>query len=817
MIGKFGYFLRMILAAAFTAQLILPWLALPALSSGSEFLTADAAQCADILGIRQEAEEIVSSYRRGTPDGQLLDLRAHALRKILQGALQVQAAENHLEMEMAYTYHAREAAQRRINTVNQFFNIANFLQFGILYTIEPYSREHKQFVQSAICTTVGGGIGIVLPVLNILYNNTAKASNIAPPAYLAHLVDGKPVDGSRLPPYVAQYIDSRAAGSSISRREALNAVWIQRHHADMRKKETLCGIDDGKSKKLSVLSSRIVLLWSLYTAVQGFDHELLALLNQLSDSSFDGHLSPSVMTLDTAKLGGKADQAARLLHLESIVAELRSLNVADTNNVRKTSLQLTLMERILAGYLDMRIGADKCQEALNYQYDIVLAQMMARRRKFLQKTYEANFIQTNTLGATAGLNYLEGHTKAGNELFLVANSIGICITTISLLATQGGWRKNEAAPNSLADFFDLRANEQHGFSPLIWNFLNSPSERSGGKPRREYLQEVWKGNAVVDMDLKQKRNQEKLGSMPSCKWDTIKLVVNRIALLSALREELGQFDVELLDLLRKAWPETMVSASANNETVANAPAALAAKLLGVQSLVAEISNHQANRHTKILLTRQVLEGFLEASADGDLLGQEIVTETQVMNRMIRQRDMAIQLTNILNFYQIGILGVISNSLSLSDNSKNIFAGNQINIVSGFMVSCLALTALLESHGGLRPNKAEPNLLGNVFGKKSSYINLSPLMVNYLNSIEITSPTGLTRRQELIKYWQESKVLNVNVKHTSTHEKLSAEGRAHNWWDESINLINNRISMLYDVRAILRNSNLSFDSLLTTVD
>ena len=295
-------------------------------------------------------------------------MRAHSLRKILQGALEVQVAENHLETEMAYTYDVMEREQRKINTVNQLFTILNFLQFGVLYTIEPYSRIDHRFIQSAICTTVGGGIGLALPMLNILYNKSAKATHLKPPGYLSHVITGKPVDGLNLPPYVAKYLDSPPPGRQASRREQLNELWIKRYHADMNKEETLCRIDDGKLKKLFVLNSRIVLLWSMYTAIQGFDRELLALLDQITDYYAEQKLiaASSVPTPQTYHFGRKAEEAARLLHVESIVSELVSLNGTGNETERRTELQLALMEKILSGYLDMRLGADKCQEELNY-------------------------------------------------------------------------------------------------------------------------------------------------------------------------------------------------------------------------------------------------------------------------------------------------------------------------------------------------------------------------------------------------------------------------------------------------------------------
>jgi hypothetical protein len=809
-------FLRLISSALIFVFLTQTCFGTAAPADSEDPLTAEAAQCADILGIRAEVNRIISLGRNGASSAELNELRAYSLRKILHGVIQVQLAESRLEMEMAYTYDVMDRNQRQMNTVNQFFNIANFLQFSALYTTEPFLRIHKKFVQSATLTTIGGGIGLVLPILNILYNKTAEAHNLKPPEYLSHLITGSPVDGSNLPQFVARYMDTASPGSQSTRRDELNALWNKRYHADMQKEETLCGINDGHAKKIFVLQSRIVLLWSLYTAIQAFDRELLALVNQISDYHAD--VLPE-RSADKTVIGltGQADDAARLLHLEPVVSELKSLEAGNSSSERRTELQVALMERLLSGYLDMRIAADKCQEELNYQYDVVLAQMNARRGKFLQKTYEANFIQTNTLGSIAGLKYLQGNTRAGNELFAVANSVGIGITTVSLLATQGGWRKNQAAPNSLADLFDLQAPGRYGFSTPVWNFLNSSGPDTGGKTRRERLMDYWYTNAVTNMDIKQRRNQEKLASMPSCRYDTINLVTNRIALISALREELGRFDVELLDLLRQTWPENFVPAAEPPGKDAYVPARIAAKLLGVEPLVEEAHQNRASNQEMIVFTRRVLEGFLQAGSDADMLGSEIQRENHVMARMIRERDKVIQLTNIVNFYQIGILGVIFDGLGLSTNSREVLAGNQINIISGIMVGALAITALLERHGGLRPTQAPPNILANMFNLKTDHEPLSPLMSTFLDSPSPSFMTGYTRRQVLTKYWKEGKNLTVSIKPKSNQEKLGAEGIAHHWWCETIKLIDNRICMLWDLRAVLRNSNVLFDALLSDVN
>ena len=681
--------------------------------------------------------------------------------------------------------------------------------------IEPYSNINGKFTQAAICTTVGAGVGTLLPVIGIFYNKYAKASNLAPPAFMSHYLNGKPVDGSNLPPLVMRYLDSPAPGESRSRREVLNTVWNQRFKADMAKKETLFGIDDGKARNQFYLRNRMVLLWSLYTAIGGFNNDLLSLLNQVRDSR-SGESQPLNASISSSSgLGGGADEAARLLHLEPVIVELNALNASAGDSELKRELQITLLETLLWGSLDMAVASDTCQKELNYQYDVVLAKLTARQGSVQQKLYEANFIQTGALSAIAGYCFLKGYSRTGSEIFLTLDGLGLGFTAASFMALNGGWRKNATEPNSLADFFDLKPSSQKGFSPLVMTYLNSPSpSRNDGKSRRQCLLEFWSKN-VATFDLKNRRSLEKLSSMPSCKRDTIKLVLNRIALLSSLREQFNEFDGQLLDLLRKVWPVTITASSPGVNSGLCRSADAAATLLGVQALLTK--DVQLDKNAKLLITRQVLDGFFSMNADADVVGHEINLEYEVLDRMVRQRDRIIQLTNNVNFLQLGILGLVSDSLGLSNSSQAVLAGSHINIISGYLINSLALATILEQRGGFRPSKAEPNALNIAFGKESQQIKLSPVMVRYLNAVSPVSQTNLSRREELIKYWKESKVLNVNIKRNSVVQKLSAEGNAHHWWSETVNLINNRITMLSDLRAVMRSSSIGFDELLKAVD
>ena len=789
--------------------LIQPWYYAAAAVAIAGPLSPDAAQTADILGIRHEAEQIISLRPRVSSDSERHKLNNHrsfVLRRIFEAILQLQAAESQLEFEINYTYDAIAREQRKESTVNQVLNAANFAQGGTFGIIGPVADMRNQFILESTTGVVSAGVGTILPILGILYTKFAKASHLTPPPFMSPYLNGKPVDGAGLPPLVVRYLDSPAPGESRTRREVLNDVWKQRYKADMAKKKTLQGIDDGKARSQNYLQTRMTLLWSLYTTIEEFDSDLLSFLNEVRGA-------PNVeYPLTKTKIGSSgADDAARLLHLEPVLAELNSLTGVE--NERKRDLQITLLETLLAGSLDMTVAGDRCQKELNYQYDVVLAALTDRKTNFIQKTFEANFIQGGTFGSVAGYCFFTKKVNTGGELLLVSSGIGATLTAVSLLAMHGGWRKNQTGPNSLADFFNLRPD--HGFSPLVFAYLNSASpKRADGKTRRECLIEYWTKNSVTTVNLKNRRTLEKLGSMPSCKWDTIKLVLNRVALLSTLREQYNEFNVELLDLLRKAWPVTIATSSPDVNSDLNPSANAAATLLGVQGLPG--TNRQSGENTKLLITRQVLDGFLSMTADANVIGQEVDHEFKILDRMERQRDKIIQLTNNVNFLQQSTIGFIAGSLGLAGTNSDVLATNRLSIVSASVSSGLALASMLELRGGWRPDKATPNALGAAFKRETVY-KLSPVTVRYLNAVAPNSPLNLSRRETLIKYWKESKVLSVNVKRESNIQKLCVEGNAHHWWSETIHLINNRITMLFDLRAVMRSSNVAFLELLQGID
>ncbi len=255
----------------------------------------------------------------------------------------------------------------------------------------------------------------------------------------------------------------------------------------------------------------------------------------------------------------------------------------------------------------------------------------------------------------------------------------------------------------------------------------------------------------------------------------------------------------------------------------------AAKLLGLEDQIHKLLDLKNSGKAEALysetlklqlsIIRKIMTAGLELRTTAARFDREITFETQVVDKLSRERDLAVAATNNANFLQLGILStIIDGPLAQSHNPTNNRDANRLNIVSGLMVGGFAALALVEQHGGIRSSKAEPNMLGQSLGFDApAEVKLPPMLWAYLNSPSPNSSHGLTRREQLIEYWKTGKALSINIKKQSTREQVAVLGQHHHQWNETIKLINNRITMLFDLRAMTDMLNTGLVELLEALD
>lgn len=820
--------LRSVIAFVLCCSILTP----PCFAAKSTLLpkNTDPMQTAEILGVRSQFDRL--QFLRQNADGndeELIQLRALLLRKILRGVLEVRQYCNKLDLERAYAYDIMQKEQRRQAFIGQLFTVANFAQISTFYTLEPFVRLHEQFVMSGVFTTVSGSLNTTISTLSRVHGAVAKASDVAPPKVLGNLVEGGPIDASDMPPLVAKYFDCNASGSDRTRRQELFSFWLRNYRIDASNREHLCSLSDKRKASLKLLRSRILLLWSLHTAVQQFDCDLLALLRLM------GTPTPADPSSNASESDSNSSEVLNLLKIGSYLDELSNLKKTGGDVARINELELLILEKALIGGLEIQVASDKVDEDLYYNYHIILSDLLSSRAKWLQLNHDANFLQSGILGIVAGRLYLSRLSFAGDQMFVISGANGTVLTTLAMLQMHGFWRKVDTGPNSLAEIFNLHPQDDFRFSPFVSRLLNSPLPGStDGKSRRELLNEAWKLSHATTMNMDSPKAQLAVSSMPSHKLDTIKVVKNRITLLHSLKKELESFQVEVLDLLHKTEddrpPNLASQASQPGGTQMTEHGREAARLMGieheVQSLIDLKNSGRLDRfdlnaiRLQLHLVRKIMSTGLMLRVVSAKFDREITLEQQALDRVTRERDFAVAILNNANFLQLGILStIIDGPLAQTTKKKHILYGDRLNIVSGLTVGGLALLSLCAQRGGIRHAKSDANLLGQTLGLQTpDSEHLPALLWSYLNSVPPNNVTGgLTRREQLIKYWETSKVLPVNIKKEATKERVSGHGTRHHRWCESIRLMTARVTMLFDLRAMVDRLNAGLVELLQVLD
>ncbi|MBY0357254.1 MAG: hypothetical protein K2W82_04565 [Candidatus Obscuribacterales bacterium] len=294
--------------------------------------------------------------------------------------------------------------------------------------------------------------------------------------------------------------------------------------------------------------------------------------------------------------------------------------------------------------------------------------------------------------------------------------------------------------------------------------------------------------------------------------------------LGAFADEADATEVETTETKE---PVAIAAIEPVAQTVLSGQALEAARLIGIETQVRRLidlkNKGQFDKDAlrlQLAIVRKILTTGLELRTVSAKFDREITIEQQALDKLTNERDFVVAQTNNLNFLQLTILAtIIDGPLGQTRRERRILNGNRLNIVSGLTVGSLALIAFMEQRGGIRHStKPEPNMLGQVLGlEPPSNEKLPAFLWTYLNSVSPTAAGPLTRREQLLEYWRNGKMLTIKIDKHCNKEKLSVLGPHHHWWSENIKLMNNRVTMLFDLRAMVDLLNTGLVEILQALD
>ena len=262
--------------------------------------------------------------------------------------------------------------------------------------------------------------------------------------------------------------------------------------------------------------------------------------------------SPSIAVLtsgakEAATLLGILPKVDRLIQLR----QTRESRGDETFSDEELSLKVQLLDKVMGGCLEVRMVSDRIDRELSWSFS-GQGMLQAKRQRILNYLFTANFMQGGVLGVVSGPLFLDGKSVAGTELLLLASSIGLGLSTISLWETRSGSKKIDGETNVLAHVFDLPVTEPpHRLDTVIKFMTSIPPGSTSNKTRVQELIEGWKkGHHLRTTSEKQLERLSALQPVAQKYNENIRLLSDRIRMLFDTQWTVQQLDGELLDLLR---------------------------------------------------------------------------------------------------------------------------------------------------------------------------------------------------------------------------------------------------------------------------
>jgi hypothetical protein len=231
-------------------------------------------------------------------------------------------------------------------------------------------------------------------------------------------------------------------------------------------------------------------------------------------------------------------------------------------------------------------------------------------------------------------------------------------------------------------------------------------------------------------------------------------------------------------------------------------------IIDLQNLKAKSSNPDAiKRDVQFLFVKQemteiLLTTFLETRDLVSTLDDEMSRSTELKNILESRRDRAIRLNNITNFTSGGALAMIGSSIQIGGGNAISNAGNVLEVGAGALSTGISTYALKQSSGERRSAGADPNMLARLFNLPTTKDRDIPTPIwNYLNE-PIPGGQGVSRRDLLIERWVRLGRIPPPTSKAGQRRAALLAGTVAQTHEVTIDLLDNRVSMLNDMRAVI---------------
>lgn len=209
----------------------------------------------------------------------------------------------------------------------------------------------------------------------------------------------------------------------------------------------------------------------------------------------------------------------------------------------------------------------------------------------------------------------------------------------------------------------------------------------------------------------------------------------------------------------------------------------------------------------IAVRQEITEKVLAASLDVDSVNAVIDSEIEQI-RGIRadiqaKRDKAQNIINIASIVTGGVAGAVTSALQFKSSTVNL--GNGIGVGGGVGSVLLSIVGIQMQGGGRRTLGDSPRMLARFFGRQPDATEAIPsgfpeAVWSYLDTGSPLQPNLGTRREQLIAKWRSEGLLKQDALPKGERRIESLSSNLASVKKLKIDDLNDRVTMLLDVRA-----------------
>ena len=234
-----------------------------------------------------------------------------------------------------------------------------------------------------------------------------------------------------------------------------------------------------------------------------------------------------------------------------------------------------------------------------------------------------------------------------------------------------------------------------------------------------------------------------------------------------------------------------------------------AEAIGLLPLFARIKELQSSpdlsgREERIELQQQILLRVTSASLQvGAATGQidaEIADTRELESYLIGRRDSK---ADLLNLASLGIGGTVGTANSALGFTNHDTASAVTSVIAGATTLGLSIWELKIRKGQTRQLQTQSNMLSEIFGRPSDMNDLyPPVIIKFMRAIPPDDPDGLSRQDRLIRSWVKVGRISAPDSQKGQEKIIHLTSRPGDGTKQSIEDLDDRQAMLYDLRVRL---------------